>query len=136
MAIIPKSIRMIAATNRIPVNNSIIKTLRTSSYCWNFTRLQFTSHYSKVPRNNKRKIFIAISEYKVIISYHFVWNAKIVSPKQTAAVIPTAKKTSNWAYEEEIIPSKKLSASVNKAKKIKFIGNVRRTLSQHAIARN
>lgn len=64
----------------------------------------------------------------------FVWNAKSVSAKQTTAVAPTASITVSGGTCAVIMPSINDWASVNMPSIMKFVGDVRRTLSQHAIA--
>lgn len=68
------------------------------------------------------------------VKSNFVWNANSVSAKHTAAVAPTANKTVSGGTLEVMLPNINDSANVNKPKKMKFVGDVRRTLSQHAIA--
>lgn len=68
------------------------------------------------------------------VKSNFVWNANRVSAKHTAAVAPTANNTVSAGTLEVMLPNMNDSANVNRAKKMKFVGDVRRTLSQHAIA--
>lgn len=68
------------------------------------------------------------------VKSHLVWNAKIVSPKLTAPVIPTAIITKSGSYTTDMQPRRKDSARVKMARKMKFIGELRRTDSQQAIA--
>ena len=57
----------------------------------------------------------------------FVWNAKIVSPKVTPAVIPMAYRIASASKRAQKQPSMKPSAAVKTPKKITFFGNLRRT---------
>lgn len=97
----------------------------------------------------------------ITVKSHLVWNAKSVRPKQTAAVMPTPSSTWNmrhcldwkcvlFMYRERgwscvlftvsagtldvITPNKNVCANVNSPKNTKFIGKLRRTFVQQAMA--
>lgn len=72
----------------------------------------------------------------ITVKSHFVWNAKSVSEKQTTAVIPTASITSSAWNAIVVQPSMNPWARVKMPRKMKFVGAVRRTLSQHAMQIN
>lgn len=67
------------------------------------------------------------------VKSNFVWNANKVNAPHTAAVAPTASNTVSGGTFEVIQPSINDSARVNSPKNMKLVGDVRRTLSQHAI---
>lgn len=68
------------------------------------------------------------------VKSNLVCIANNVNDKQTTAVAPTANSTVSCGTRDVVAPSKNDSANVNKPKKMKFIGDVRRTLSQQDIA--
>lgn len=68
------------------------------------------------------------------VKSNFVWNANSVNAKHTTAVAPTASNTVSAGTLMVMVPNMNDSATVNKPKKMKLVGDVRRTLSQHAIA--
>lgn len=88
----------------------------------------------------------------ITVKSHFVWNANIVNAKHIPAVMPMANQicygssisynriirpkvefTSCTLYLAVMVPNRKLCASVNNPKNMKFIGALRRTFVQHAI---
>lgn len=69
-----------------------------------------------------------------MVKSYFVCNANNDNAKHTAAVAPTASITVSAGTREVNVPSMNDCASVNRPKNMKFVGDVRRTPSQHAIA--
>lgn len=70
------------------------------------------------------------------VKSYFVWSANKVSAKHTAAVAPTASITEYGSTIAVIVPNINDWANVNSPKNMKFVGDVRRTLSQQANAIN
>lgn len=68
------------------------------------------------------------------VKSNLVCNANMVNARQTRAVAPTANITVSGGTAEVSVPNMNDSANVNSPKNIKFVGGVRRTPSQHAIA--
>lgn len=84
---------------------------------------------------NIMKIIVATNIIPLqTVKSNLVCIANNVNAKQTAAVAPTANSTVSCGTRDVVTPSKNDSANVNKPKKMKFIGDVRRTLSQQDIA--
>lgn len=68
------------------------------------------------------------------VKSNFVCNANRVNARHKAAVAPTASITVFGGTVAVIVPSINDWASVNSPRKMKFMGELRRTLSQQAIA--
>lgn len=68
------------------------------------------------------------------VKSNFVWNANSVSARHTTAVAPTAIITVSGGTLAVIMPSINDWATVKRPSIMKLVGDVRRTLSQHAIA--
>lgn len=69
----------------------------------------------------------------ITVKSHLVWNANKVNEKQMTAVNPTANIISSALNAIVVTPSMNPCANVNRAKKMKFVGEVRRTDSQQAM---
>lgn len=81
------------------------------------------------------KIIIATKRTPLqTVKSNFVCNANKVNARHTAAVAPTANNTVSGGTVEVNVPSMNDSATVNSPKNMKFVGGVRRTLSQQAMA--
>lgn len=68
------------------------------------------------------------------VKSNFVCKANMVKAKQMTAVAPTARITVSGGTADVSVPNINDWAIVNKPKNMKFVGDVRRTLSQQAIA--
>lgn len=68
------------------------------------------------------------------VKSNLVWNANSVNARQTTVVAPTAIKTVSGGTRDVIVPNMKDWAHVNIPNIMKLVGDVRRTVSQHAIA--
>lgn len=68
------------------------------------------------------------------VKSNFVCSANKVNARHNAAVAPTASSTVFGGTVDVIVPSINDSAHVKSPRNMKFMGDVRRTLSQQAIA--
>lgn len=68
------------------------------------------------------------------VKSNLVCNANSVNARHTRAVAPTANSTVPDGTLEVSVPNINDCANVNNPKNMKFVGDVRRTLSQQAIA--
>lgn len=86
-----------------------------------------------IPKSMKRIIATKSTPLRTVKS-NFVCNANNVNAKQRAAVAPTASNTVSGGTADVNVPNINDWANVNKPRNMKFVGDVRRTPSQQAIA--
>lgn len=86
-----------------------------------------------IPKSMNRIVATNRKPFNTVKS-NLVCSANRVNAKHTRAVAPTANNTVSAGTAEVSVPNMNDCANVNNPKNMKFVGGVRRTLSQQAIA--